>query len=134
MAVKQVIVWRHDLPCRVGKKMGQAGHAVLAEFSKLILKNVDAERKVSFTLTPVQLEWFLGNFRKIVLRVENEAELLLIYEKAKSLGIPTELIIDSALTEWKEPTKTCISIGPEEESLIDQVTGEQGPLGRLKLM
>lgn len=134
MAVKQVIVWRHDLACRVGKKMSQAGHAALADLSNLIRANVDAEGNVSFKLTPAQLEWYNTNFRKIVLRVDSEADLLTIYEAAKSLGISTELIIDSGLTEWKEPTKTCISIGPAEESLIDQVTGENGPLGRLKLM
>jgi PTH2 family peptidyl-tRNA hydrolase len=134
MPVKQVIVWRHDLACRVGKKMSQAGHAALADLSNTVRDHVDAEGNVSFKLTPAQFEWYLTNFRKIVLRVDNEADLLLIYERAKELGLPTELIIDSGLTEWKEPTKTCISIGPEKDELIDQVTGENGPLGRLKLM
>jgi PTH2 family peptidyl-tRNA hydrolase len=134
MPVKQVIVWRHDLGCRVGKKMSQAGHAALADLSNALRTHMDAEGNVSFKLTPAQLEWYGTNFRKIVLRVDSEAELMTIYEKAKELGLPTELIIDSGLTEWKEPTKTCISIGPEEDSKIDAVTGENGPLGRLKLM
>jgi len=134
MPVKQVIVWRHDLGCRVGKKMSQAGHAALADLSNAIRDHVDAEGNVSFKLTPAQFEWYGTNFRKIVLRVDSEAELMVIYERAKELGLPTELIIDSGLTEWKEPTKTCISIGPEEDAKIDQVTGENGPLGRLKLM
>lgn len=134
MPIKQVIVWRHDLACRVGKKMSQAGHAALADLSNTIRDHVDAEGNVSFKLTPAQFEWYITNFRKIVLRVDSEADLLLIYERAKELGLPTELIIDSGLTEWKEPTKTCISIGPEEDAKIDEVTGERGPLGRLKLM
>ena len=59
---------------------------------------------------------------------------MIIYEKAKELGLPTELVIDSGLTEWEGPTKTCISIGPTDAKLIDEVTGDKGPLGRLKPM
>ena len=134
MAVKQVIVWRHDLACRVGKKMAQAGHAALANLSNSIRDNVDKDGNVSFKLTPAQFEWYMDNFRKIVLRVDSESDLLLIYSRAQELGLPVELIVDSGLTEWGVPTKTCLAIGPAEESAIDEVTGEQGPLGRLKLM
>lgn len=134
MAVKQVIVWRHDLQCRLGKKMSQAGHAALADLSNSIRDNVDADGNVSFKMTPAQFEWYLTNFRKIVLRVDNEADLLLLHLRAQELGLPVELIIDSGLTEWDKPTKTCIAIGPAEDSKIDELTGEDGPLGRLKLL
>lgn len=134
MSVKQVIVWRHDLACRAGKKMAQAGHAALADLSNTMRQHIDDEGNVSFKLTPAQFEWYKTNFRKIVLRVDTEADLMTIYERAKELGLPVELIIDSGLTEWNVPTKTCIAIGPEEDAKIDAVTGEQGPLGRLKLM
>jgi len=134
MAIKQVIVWRHDLQCRLGKKMAQAGHAVLADFSKTMFQNIDDEGNVSFKLTPAQLAWHKGNFRKIVLRVDSEDQLMVIYNRAEELGLPVELIIDSGLTEWDIPTKTCLAIGPEEDSKIDEVTGKDGPLGRLRLM
>lgn len=134
MAVKQVIVWRHDLGCRLGKKMSQAGHAALADLSNAIRNSVDAEGNVSFKLSPAQHEWYLTNFRKIVLRVDSEDDLMLLYSRAQELGLPVELIIDSGLTEWDQPTKTCIAIGPEEDSKIDALTGENGPLGRLRLM
>ena len=134
MNVKQVIVWRNDLNCRAGKKMAQAGHAALADFSNAIRNNVDGKGNVSFQLTPVQLAWLNGNYKKIVLRVDSEEDLVLIYERAKELGLPVDMVIDSGLTEWTVPTKTCLSIGPEEDSKIDEVTGESGPLGRLKLM
>lgn len=132
--VKQVIVWRNDLGCRAGKKMAQAGHAALADLANTIRQNSDDEGNVSFKLTPAQFEWYRTNFRKIVLRVQNEEELMTIYEKAKELGLATELITDAGLTEWKEPTRTCLSIGPDEDYKIDAVTGENGPLGRLGLM
>lgn len=135
MEAKQTIVWRHDLNCRLGKKMAQAAHASLAHFANTLRENCDEDGNVSgFKLSKAQYLWYIGNFRKIVLRVENEDQLLIIYEKAKELGLPTELIIDSGLTEWEGPTKTCISIGPADANLIDQVTGDNGPLGRLKPM
>ena len=134
MATKQVIVWRHDLQCRLGKKMAQVCHASLADISNTMRKNMDTEGNVSFKLTPAQLEWYQGNFRKIALRVDSEIDLMVIYDKAVELGLPVELIIDSGLTEWDGPKKTCLAIGPEEEDKIDAITGENGPLGRLKLM
>lgn len=134
MAVKQVIIWRNDLNCRVGKKMSQAGHAVLADFDKMIRDHVDADGNVSFQMTPAQFEWYLNDYRKIVLKVNSEADLLLLHLRAQELELPVEIIIDSGLTEWDEPTRTCLVIGPEEDSKIDELTGESGPLGRLKLM
>lgn len=132
MATKQVIVWRHDLQCQLGKKMAQAGHAALADLSNTLRQNMDDEGNVSFKLTPAQFAWYKGNFRKIVLRVNSEDDLMLIYNKAMELGLPTELIVDSGLTVFDKPTRTCVSIGPEEDEKIDAVTGEAGPLGRLR--
>lgn len=131
-SVKQVIVWRNDLVCRTGKKMAQAA---LGDFSTLLRGNVDVNGNVSsFSLSDAQLQWYLGNFRKIVLKVNSEEDLLTIYNAAKALNLPVTLIEDSGLTEWKMPTKTCLSIGPYYDEDIDQVTGNNGPLGRLELM
>ena len=134
MPVKQVIVWRHDLKCRLGKKMAQAGHAAIAPFFAAFGDNTDADGNVSFKMSLAQFEWYLGNQKKIVLRVENEADLLLLHQRAKELGLPSYLIVDSGLTEWDYPTTTCLSIGPSEDSAIDELTGEKGPLGRLQLL
>lgn len=134
MAIKQVIVWRHDLQCRLGKKMAQAGHAALADLSNSMREHMDDEGNVSFKLTPEQFAWYKGDFRKIVLRVNSENDLMVIYNKAKELGINVEMIIDAGFTEWDVPTKTCLAIGPDEDEKIDAVTGTDGPLGRLVLM
>ena len=73
MAVKQVIVWRHDLACRLGKKMAQAGHAALEYFSSCIRDHVDKDGNVSFQLTPVQFEWYLNDFKKMVFKLSTKA-------------------------------------------------------------
>lgn len=131
MATKQVVVWRHDLNCRLGKKMAQAGHAVMAFLSNKIRAKLDGDT-ATITLSKAELDYIQGNFRKVVLRVESEADLLVIYQRAKDLGLTVELIEDSGLTEFDGPTKTCLAIGPDEDEKIDQVTGDAGPLGRLK--
>lgn len=134
---KQAIIWRHDLQCRLGKKMAQAGHAANADAASLIRANMDSEGNVSFKLTPAQMAWYQSDpvtEKKIVLRVESEEDLMTIYNRAKELGLPVNLITDCGLTEWDAPTRTCVSIGPDEESKIDAVTGDNGPLGRLKTL
>lgn len=131
MPAKQVIVWRHDLKCRLGKKMSQAGHAACSTFFRSLQDHVDQYGNVSFKMTSAQFEWFLGNQKKIVLRVDTEADLLLLHQRAKELGLPCTLIVDSGLTEWDSPTVTCLGIGPDFDELIDELTGERGPLGRL---
>lgn len=134
MTVKQVIVWRHDLQCRLGKKMAQAGHAALATFFASFQDHVDANGNVSFQMTTEQFEWYLGNQKKIVCRVDSEADLLLLKQRAEEMRLPAHLIIDDGLTEWDRPTATCLAIGPFDEAAIDQLTGENGPLGKLKLL
>lgn len=136
MPTKKVIVWRHDLNCRLGKKMAQAGHAVEAALGNRIKAKLvvapDGSGQATISLTRAEVDYLSGNYRKIVLRVESEADLLVIYQRAKDLGLMVELIEDSGLTEFDGPTKTCLGIGPDEDEKIDLVTGYAGPLGRLK--
>ena len=134
MPVKQAIIWRHDLNCRLGKKMAQAGHAACATFFTSMEGFVDANGNAHFKMTSAQFEWYLGSQKKIVLRVDSEADLLLLHQRAKELRLPCTLIVDGGLTEWDKPTTTCLSIGPEEDRLIDELCGEKGPLGKLKLL
>ena len=134
MSVKQVIVWRHDLKCRLGKKMAQAGHAACSTFFRSLVDSVDAHGNVSFKMTPAQFEWYLGSQKKIVLRVDSEADLLLLYRRAQEMGLPCTLIKDEGLTEWDKPTITCLGIGPDEDKAIDALCGESGPLGKLQLL
>ncbi len=134
MNVKQVIIWRSDLNCRQGKKMAQAGHAACAHFMQRIKYGLSADGKMTcFSLTEYELAWINGNYRKIVLQVKNEEELLLLYKKAQDIGLPVQLITDSGLTEFDGPTNTCIVIGPHTDEEINRVTGNGGPLGALKL-
>jgi PTH2 family peptidyl-tRNA hydrolase len=116
MNTKMVIVWRHDLKFRLGKKMAQAGHAALTPFRDRLLNGG--------SLTEVEKHWLAEFQKKVTLRVNSEEELLEIYEKAKLAGLTTHLITDAGFTETHGvPTLTCISIGPDESTKIDLITG-----------
>lgn len=136
--VKMAIVWRNELKVRLGKKMAQAGHAAhLWLTSKLReVSTFDfSQTLMSVNLSADEVEWVKTNYPKIVLSVETEADLLVLKEKAESLGIKAQLVVDDGLTEFGGvKTTTCLAIGPAKSADIDMVTGEKGPLGRLKLM
>lgn len=114
--VKQVIIVREDLKMPVGKIAAQVSHASdLA--CKSVSKIVNGHRVTPLVdengdLTPLGY-WDSTIFKKIVLGVNSEQEMLEIFEKAKAKGLPCSLIVDSGLTCFNNvKTKTCVGIGP----------------------
>lgn len=109
MPMKQVIIVRKDLGMRKGKMIAQGCHASLGA----VLPIVDNEAVGS---------WIAAGSHKICVYVSSEGELLDIYDAAKSAGLPCSLIKDRGLTEFKEPTYTCVAIGPAQNKKIDPIT------------
>lgn len=126
--VKQVIVVRKDTdpPMRKGKVGAQCGHAVIS-FLLNRMKKV-GKRKYEITLTEEEEAWKEESQAKICLGVESEEELLEIFQRAKQSGLEVKLVKDSGKTEFKEPTITCLAIGPDLKERIDQITGHLKPL------
>lgn len=129
--VKQVIVWRKDLKVRLGKKMAQAAHASMAPiFNMMTFDKKTNEWTIKDELFSPFMMYKLGAFKKIVLSVDNEEELLQLYNRVKQHShyfhkelLPVALITDSGLTEFNGiPTNTCIGIGPYESHVIDLYT------------
>jgi len=134
MNVKQVIVVRTKYPdgeggtrgVRRGKEIAQACHASIAFLTRRIRRKKDgdavfARHKSNFE--DAVWEWLHGSFAKVCVRVDSEEELLEIHEKALAAGLESHLITDSGKTEFKEPTNTCLAIGPDEAEKIDEITG-----------
>lgn len=127
--VKQVIIIRKDLKMRRGKEMAQACHASMA----VILNMMEIEKEIrgltiaSLSLpsnNPIVTWLFNGEFKKIVVSVDSEEELLSIYNDAVRFHLPTVLITDSGLTEFNGvPTNTAVAIGPWYSKDIDVLTG-----------
>lgn len=120
MATKQVIVMRKDLHMRRGKEIAQGAHAAMA----FLTKQVSVVTHRITTLTPVQIEWLSSSFRKVCVRVNSEAELNEIEQKARVAGVEVHVIVDNGLTEFSGvPTPTCLALGPDWDERIDAITG-----------
>ena len=120
--IKQVIVMRHDLKMRRGKQIAQGAHASTSFLTRRL------QNKLSICMndfTPNEQTWITGSFAKVCVRCNSEQELMAIHNKSIELGLEVHLITDSGRTEFHgQPTRTCLAIGPDEASKIDQVTGQ----------
>lgn len=119
--IKQVIVMRHDLKMRRGKQIAQGAHASMA----FLTRRLQNSPSISIhDFSPNAQGWIKGAFAKVCVRCNSEEELLAIHDKAIEFGLEAYLITDSGRTEFHgQPTRTCLAIGPDEASKIDQVTG-----------
>lgn len=123
---KQVIVMRTDLGMRKGKMIAQGCHASL----KAILDQMyTLQDNTGWALDFGDMQdqplgdWLLGKFTKICVKGNSEDHIKELYEKAKMAGLPCSLIQDAGLTEFSEPTYTCIAIGPGWTDDVDKITG-----------
>jgi len=107
---KQVIVLRTDLEIGKGKLAAQACHASV----RAVLKS---DRKIVET-------WDSEGAKKVVLKVDSEAELKKIQQLAAKAKLVSVLISDAGLTQLKPGTKTAVGIGPDAEAKIDKITGK----------
>lgn len=106
---KQVILIRADLKLPKGKMSAQVAHASVDALLKTSKKVID--------------EWRAQGMGKIVLKVKDEEEIRKYKQQAEHKGLVTALIIDAGKTVLEPGTVTCLGIGPDEESIIDKVTG-----------
>lgn len=133
--VKQVIVFRKDLmkgehSLRKGKIAAQVAHASLGALLKFFNKeshNDDYGTRYIYSCEfrdhTILDKWLNGIFTKICVMVDNEEELLKLYNKINETEIPCVLITDSGNTEFHGiPTNTCIGIGPFWSEEIDEYT------------
>lgn len=135
---KQVIVFRKDLmkgdhSLRKGKIAAQVAHASLGALMQFASKydyhdeedGFRLRKKIEFDFLPdgVIDKWLNGIFTKICVMVDNEEELLKLYNKVSKTEIPCVLITDAGNTEFHGvPTNTCIGIGPWWSDEIDNYT------------
>jgi len=83
-----------------GKLMGQAGHGFCTALIQVIERNGLVAR------------YYADNQPKIVLKVKNLHALLRAETECKEAGLNHFLVTDAGHTIFKEPTQTCLAIGP----------------------
>ncbi|CAG8543860.1 19709_t:CDS:2, partial [Cetraspora pellucida] len=98
---KLVLLVRNDLGMTKGKVAAQCSHATLACYKYLKRTN------------PKLLKaWEYSGQPKIALRVKDEAEMLLLEEKAKGFKLCARIIQDAGHTQVDPGSKTVMGIGP----------------------
>lgn len=124
---KQVIVIRKDLNMRKGKLAAQVAHGSMA----VLLDHMDKFTVDGYTYREMILDvdhpinkWLEGRFVKIVVYVNSELELLTLRDECEYREVSHALIKDAGFTEFKEPTFTCLAVGPEHKDKIDIITGD----------
>lgn len=92
-----------------GKMCTQAGHAYLHTFMNAMIETPE--------LATAYLDH--GHAYKITLIVDTVDELRELQEAYKDV-CATHLVTDAGFTVFKEPTTTCLGIGPISEDMIDE--------------
>lgn len=106
--MKQVILIRSDLKLPKGKACAQASHA-----------SVEATLRADESLVK---SWRNEGMAKIVLKVKDEKELIMYFQKAKDNNLSAALITDAGRTVIAPGTKTAVAIGPDKDEEIDKIT------------
>lgn len=107
---KQVILVRKDLKLSKGKLGVQSSHASVEATLK------SDPNKVS--------NWQKQGMKKVILKVDDEDELLRYKKLADKSKLVNYLVRDAGKTEIKSGTKTALAIGPDEVTKIDEVSGD----------
>lgn len=118
MYLKMVIVVRKDLNMRKGKIAAQVAHAAQEAM-------IDRSSGVAVLKgTREILSWLGADYKKIVVSVDSEAELLALVESVKDHGMNYHLVRDLGCTEFHGlATYTALAIGPAPLDLVDALTG-----------
>ena len=121
--MKQVIVVRRDLKLR----RAEIASCVARASSAFIIENIEDsdDNKLVASLTQEEKEWFLGDRKTIVLGIQSEDALRRIIDKAEIQGLNVNVISKRSFDEKisYEDVVICVAIGPHDEDLIDEVTG-----------
>jgi peptidyl-tRNA hydrolase, PTH2 family len=107
--MKQVIVVNEALKLPRGKLAAQVAHAAVAAF---LAAGEEARQS-----------WLNRGMTKIVLKVEQESDLINLYDLALSRNIPAQLISDAGRTVLPAGTVTCLGLGPASDNELDELTG-----------
>ena len=108
--MKLAIIVRNDLKMGKGKIAAQCCHAAIECYKKADKNKI---RK-----------WENTGSAKVVLKVQSLEELYELKEIAKRNNIPNSFITDAGRTQIPSSTVTCLGIGPDEDEIIDKITGD----------
>ena len=119
--VKQVIVVRKDLRMRKSKVASLTSQVA----TKFLTENNEAVRndELYVKLSREEVTWLHNSSAPIILGINSQDELNDLILKAEFLGINVYAITGSLAKPDSDTSILCASFGPDEEELINKITG-----------
>ena len=108
--MKQVMVVRTDLKMGKGKIAAQCCHGSIGSYKKT------APDKIK--------KWENEAYAKVVCKVKTLDEMLELKDLASKRNISHFLVVDAGRTQIPTSSVTVLAIGPDEDEIIDEVTGD----------
>lgn len=108
--MKQVMVVRNDLKMGKGKIAAQCCHGSLGAYKKT---NPEKIRK-----------WENEAYAKVVCKVNSLDELLELKKQAIINKVSYYLVVDAGRTQIPTSTTTVLALGPDEDEILDKITGD----------
>lgn len=109
---KLVLVVRSDLKMGKGKVAAQCSHATLKAF-----------KQSQKSCPKILRKWELNGQPKVVVKLDDESQMLDLAGLAREVGLTVSLIQDAGRTQIAPGSRTVLGVGPGPADLIDQITG-----------
>jgi PTH2 family peptidyl-tRNA hydrolase len=150
--IKQVIVINGALGMRKGKIAAQVAHASMKVFFDMLSVDkqcdepthwndgiydhahgdphehgVNCSYRMSGSISGPMAYWATRCFKKIVLSVASDDDLVRVHQLAIDAGLPAAMMTDNGETEFRGVlTRTAVAIGPYYSADLDKITGAGG--------
>ena len=108
--MKQVMIVRTDLKMGKGKIAAQCCHGAIGAYKK------SDPGKIK--------KWENEAYAKVVLKVKTLEELEELKKVADKKGIVNYLVVDAGRTQIPTSSVTVLALGPDEDKILDEVTGD----------
>ena len=108
--MKQVMIVRTDLKMGKGKIAAQCCHGAIGAYKK------SSKDKIN--------KWENESYAKVVLKVKTLEELNEIKMLADKKGIVSYVVVDAGRTQVPTSSVTVLALGPDEDKILDEVTGD----------
>lgn len=108
--MKQVMVVRRDLKMGKGKIAAQCCHGSVGSYKKTDPKKIK--------------KWENEAYAKVVCKVDSLEELLELQKEADKNNVSNFLVVDAGRTQLPTSTTTVLGIGPDEDKIMDKITGD----------
>ena len=150
--IKQVVVINGALGMRKGKIAAQVAHASMKVFFNMLSvdkrccepshwndgvhdsahgdpyeHNANCSYRMFGFINGPMAHWATHSFKKIVLSVASDDDLVRVYQLAIDAGLPAAMMTDNGETEFHGVlTRTAVAIGPYYSADLDKITGAGG--------